>query len=183
MRPEKPRISRGAVAGTTFAILTDMNAIVDRLRADHEQLEELLLALAEATDAPDWDALEASWDALEARLLGHMEAEERGVLPLLDASHPAEVQHLLTEHAQLRGRIFELGIAIELHLARKPEVLALIDELRRHASEKDESIYRLAGDRESSAVGRGLLSSLERALLLRSAPPPGERQTAAPLDR
>ena len=85
----------------------------ERLKADHQQLDGLLLALARATETPDWDALEASWDAIEARLLCHMEAEELYLLPLLEPSHPREVKRVLTEHAQLRGRMAELRIAFE----------------------------------------------------------------------
>jgi hypothetical protein len=141
-----------------------MNQIGQRLREDHEQLGKLLLALAAATEAPNQDALEASWDALEARLLCHMEAEEHYLLPLLEASHPLEVKQVLTEHAKLRDRIAELGIAIELHLARRPEILALVDELERHATQEDRLLYGPAGDRASVAVAHSLLGALKSAL-------------------
>jgi len=138
-----------------------MIQVGERLRADHQKLDGMLRALAQATVAPEWDAIEASWDALEARLLCHMQAEERYLLPLLEASHPAEVKRISTEHAQLRGRVAELGIAVELHLARPEEILTLVDALRRHTAYEDEALYRLAGDRASAAVGHDLLAALK----------------------
>ncbi len=141
-----------------------MNQVHARLAKDHEELHALLECLAEDVEAPECGELEATWGALEARLLRHIDAEERYLLPLLEASHPAEVARNRAEHARIRDLVAELGIAVELHSARKPAVMQLIELLTRHAQHEDEVLYRLAGAKASVAVAHSVFATLKDAL-------------------
>jgi len=141
-----------------------MNQARAKLLKDHEELDALLERLSEDVEAPSQGELETTWAALESRLLRHLEAEERFLLPLVEASNPAEVQRTLDEHARIRSSIAELGVAIELHCARKPELVELIRFLRAHAKHEDEALYQLAGDKASVAVEHSILETLKNAL-------------------
>ena len=148
-----------------------MNSVGERLTQDHQQLAVLLERLSQAAEACDREALVATWTELEPRLTCHMEAEERYLLPLVEADHPAEVKRTLLEHAQIRDRIAELGLAIELHSVRSGDIRALIDMLQAHAKHEDEKLYVIAGDKVSVAGEHRVLSTLRTALrsALRSA--------------
>jgi Hemerythrin HHE cation binding domain len=153
-----------------------MSQIRDRLGEDHEEIRALLQHLAEDAEAPNSAELEASWDTLEVRLLRHMEAEERYLLPLLEASHAVEAERIRVEHARIRGTIARLGIAIELHAARKSDLSRLIELLNAHSAYEDAALYELAGDKASVAVGHSITATLkglrsavrQRAQILRS---------------
>jgi len=142
-----------------------MNSIRAKLAKDHEELDALLERLAEDIESPAKDALAASWAAVESRLIRHLEAEERFLLPLLEVSHPKEVARTRAENSQIRDSIAELGVAIELHTAREPQISELIRFLRAHAQHEDEALYRLAGERASSHVEHGILEGLKQVVL------------------
>jgi hemerythrin-like domain-containing protein len=148
-----------------------MNSVADRLTKDHQDLEALLRCLAEDADAPDCGTLEATWSAFEASMTRHLEAEERYLLPLLEASHPAVVERTRFDHARIRNLITALGIAVELHTARKPAILELIALLREHAKHEDEAIYPLAGDKASVIVEHRIAEMLRGALHRTSSAP------------
>ena len=120
-----------------------------------------LMRLAEDAEAPDASPLEASWDALEARLMRHLEAEETYLLPLLEASHPNEVARTLAEHRRIRDIVAAVGISIELHSVRKPELLALVELLNAHAAYEDTQLYPLAADKASVAVEHSVSATLK----------------------
>lgn len=141
-----------------------MNQARAKLAKDHEELDALLERLAEDTEAPGQGELEATWAVLESRLLRHLEAEERFLLPLVEASHPLEVQRTRDEHARIRSNLAELGVAIELHCARKPQLMELIRFLRAHAKHEDEALYQLAGEKASVAVEHSILETLKNAV-------------------
>lgn len=138
-----------------------MNQLGTRLTQDHLEIAALLESLSQAADVSDRDALIASWSELEGRLIRHMDAEERYLLPLLEASHPAEVKRTRLEHARIRDLICELGVAVELHAVRSCDIQALIEVLRAHSQREDEELYVLAGDKASVAVEHRVLATLK----------------------
>lgn len=138
-----------------------MNPIKERLARDHRELESALEALARVADGSDSEALAGAWADVETRLSRHMQAEERYLLPLVMASHPAAAQLTLQEHSRIREIVAELGLAVELHTIRSHEILALIDWLRAHSHREDEELYAFAGEKASSAVEHGILSVLK----------------------
>ena len=160
-----------AALGMALATVPVMNSVGTKLRQDHQQLAVLLECLSQAAEASDREGLATTWAELEPRLIGHMDAEERYLLPLVEADHPAEVKQTLLDHAQIRDRRAELGLAIELHAVRCGDIRALIDLLQAHSKHEDEELYVLAGDKVSAAVEHRVVSTLRTALrsALRSA--------------
>jgi hemerythrin-like domain-containing protein len=141
-----------------------MNPIRARLAADHEELDALLTCLAEDIESPCKGQLVATWAAFESQLMRHLEAEERFLLPLVEAGNPGEVARTRAEHAQIRDAVAELGIAIELHNARKPNIVEFIAFLRQHAKHEDEALYQLAGQLASVSVETRILETLKNAV-------------------
>jgi hypothetical protein len=141
-----------------------MNQVRSKLAMDHEDLDALLQCLAEDVEAPGGRRLEATWAAFESRLIGHLDAEERFLLPLIEASNPDEINRIRADHARIRDSVTELGLAIELHAVRKSRIMELIHFMQAHAKHEDEALYRLAGDKASTAVEHSILESLKAAV-------------------
>jgi hypothetical protein len=135
------------------------------LAKDHEEIDALLESLAEDIESPGKGELTATWATFESRLIRHLEAEERFLLPLLEGRNPDEVERTRADHAHIRDAIAELGIAIELHTAREPHITELIRFLRAHAKHEDEALYRLAGDQAPEHVQHSVLEILKNAVL------------------
>lgn len=146
-----------------------MNPIAARLTKDHEELDALLHSLAQDAKAPFSDALQATWGAFENKLIRHMEAEERFLLPLLEVTDAAEVARIRREHARIRDSLTELGLAVELHTVREANVSELISVLEAHAKHENDALYRLAGDRASSAVDHGIAQLLRHGAAVAAA--------------
>ena len=148
-----------------------MNPVGTRLSQDHQELAALLERLSQAAEGSDRQALSATWAELEPRVIRHMEAEERYLLPLVEADHPAQAKRTLLEHAQIRDLIAELGVAVELHAVRSSDIQALIELLRGHSKREDEELYVLAGNKASVAVEHRILATLKTVVrsALRSA--------------
>jgi len=138
-----------------------MNSVAAKLTKDHQELEALLRCLAEDTQAPVPGTLQKTWSTFETKLIRHMNVEERLLLPLLEASEPAEVARIRQEHARIRDLVTELGLAVELHTVREANIAELIGLLRAHAGHEDGALYRLAGDKASAAVDDGVAQLLE----------------------
>jgi hypothetical protein len=95
-----------------------------------------------------------------------MSAEEQFLLPLLEASDPAEVARIRAEHLRIRDSLTELGLAVELHTVREPRITELVRLLEAHAEHENTALYRLAGDKASSAVEHGLAQLLKHGVSL-----------------
>jgi hemerythrin superfamily protein len=141
-----------------------MNTIAAKLSKDHEQLDALLEQLAQDAQACDRDALQATWGMLESRLIRHLEAEERYLLPLVDAQCPAEVAVTRLEHAQIRDSLCELGVAVEPHTIRETDVRKLIDLLQAHARREEVALYPVAGEKASVAVEHSISAAIKAAV-------------------
>jgi len=145
-----------------------MNDIKARLTQDHQDIDALLRCLAEDAAAPECRApLQSTWGQFETRLLGHMDAEERHLLPLIEATCPDEAARTRLEHVRIRHMVYELGVAIELHAARQPAIDALVKLLHEHAQREDVILYELAGQR-ASIVHQDRITSMLRAALHRA---------------
>jgi len=144
-----------------------MNSIRRQMALDHQVLAGLLRRLAEDAAAPSAEVLDATWAEFEPHLMHHFEAEERYLLPLIEADHPSEVERIRLEHARIRNLVTELGVRVELHTARQAAINDLIELLRAHAAHEDEALYQWAGDKASSAVEH----SVTRSTAARHVPP------------
>lgn len=122
----------------TVALAADVR---DRFRADHAQLEALLEKTRDAFQRNDRDAVAQAWAELDARLLTHMDAEERYMIAALNRSDARAARALIEEHRHLRTRLTEIGTAVDLHIARLETFRQFQDELRAHARHEDGALY------------------------------------------
>jgi hypothetical protein len=115
------------------------------LAAEHIAIDALLGELRDAVDAGDWRIVDAQWSGLEARLDAHLHFEEKIVLPrfaAVGAQEKKETDALLTEHAQIREQLEQLGLQIELqHASALWLVGEFIQHLRDHARREDNLLY------------------------------------------
>lgn len=127
---------------------TDLYTFMVRSHHHLDQLYAQLLAAMEA-NAPD---VRAIWTRFDHELLSHMEAEERFVLPAFARVDAKEAMAILNEHGAIRGQLLEIGVAIDLHLARYTRALDLVERLRAHAGREDHLLYRWADQNLDEAL-------------------------------
>ena len=118
----------------------------------HEQLRDLVTRLLAAMQANARADVMTLWNELEHKLLGHMEAEERFVLPAFAHVDYGEAAELLRDHGLIRENLLELGIAVDLHYIRYKRSQDFIDLLLRHAEREERLLYRWADDRLSPSI-------------------------------
>jgi hypothetical protein len=108
----------------------------------HVHLVKLLDDLDYQARCDDWTRISTCWRTFEAELAGHMEDEERLLLPAFGARHRAEADAIRAEHQAIRARVAELGVGLDLHQLRTGIIEQLIAELRAHARHEDLRLYR-----------------------------------------
>ena len=143
----------------------DKELLRDRLLEDHTRLNGILTRLLSAFEANDREDMAALWNQLEAGLTTHMAAEEKFLLPVLARTEPAEARELLLEHAEIRSRLLELGVRVDLHTIRLDTGRELIDLLRAHARREDEILYELADKNVDAETRASVLRALGAALV------------------
>lgn len=114
------------------------------LRADHRHLDHRFDEFIARTASGDWRDCDAIWDGFSSALEQHMTYEERSVFPAYERTSvsAAEVVHQLREeHKELRQRLANIGVAIQLHAARAEEMKELVSVLREHVERESQSIY------------------------------------------
>jgi hemerythrin-like domain-containing protein len=114
------------------------------LARDHRELNQLFDALLNALQADAREDALRLWSAFDDGLCRHMTLEETHVLPLLRNHDEREVNELLQEHEQIRAKLAELGVGVDLHEIRVQTVSDFIEQLRRHASREEALAYRWA---------------------------------------
>ena len=127
------------------------------MQASHHSLAGLARELLAAVRADDRDAMHALWCRFESQLLGHLEAEERYVLPAFGRIEPDAARGLIRQHGVLREQILETGIAIELHHVRLETIEQLLAALLEHARREEGLLYRWAStmlDRKLALAAR-----------------------------
>lgn len=119
----------------------DMHPARRHLAEDHARLERLYAELENALDSADLAVVQQAWTRFEKDLLGHLEAEERWLFPLMAADHAADVKELRLEHERLRHLVSEEGLAADLHTLRRETAQELLTELRAHGAHEDDTVY------------------------------------------
>ena len=118
----------------------------------HEQLRDQVARLLAAMQANARADVTTLWNELEHKLLLHMEAEERFVLPAFAHVDYGEAVALLRDHGLIRENLLELGIAVDLHYVRYERSQEFIALLLRHAEREERLLYRWGDDRLSPSV-------------------------------
>jgi hypothetical protein len=117
-------------------------------------MEGLLKRLSDDALSSDARDLRQTWSEFEGCLTRHLQFEERYLLPAVLASHPDEVQLVLTEHRRIRECVADLGVEIDLHVARRDAVEALIRRLREHAQNEERTLYYWTGEASRELLDR-----------------------------
>jgi hemerythrin superfamily protein len=132
---------------TSTAQLTDDHQTTEFylfMRASHESLAQLGEGVMLSLVADVRPQLHERWCELESKLLSHLEAEERYVLPAFARVDREEAFALIREHGKIRELLLELGISIELHYARLAPFQKFVEILRTHAAREEALLYRWA---------------------------------------
>lgn len=140
-----------------------MTAPETKLLEDHAEIERLLslLAIAVASNDESQD-LQCVWAQVERLILDHISTEEHEFFGLVARDHRAEVEELRAEHQHIRRALAELGMQVQLHSVRKPEVDALVTFLRHHAERENETLYRWLVERSDASLANAVRRMLER---------------------
>lgn len=139
--------------------MTNIHAL---LTTDHARLERIFRELENAVEGADQPTIQRDWDALERGLLAHLAAEEQLLFPLLEAEHPEEVARAVREHERMRTLFADLGVRTDLHLLRKDVAAELLDQLRKHATWEDQTLYPWAMAKASEPIRLSLRDALAR---------------------
>lgn len=119
-----------------------MHSVRSRLVEDYQEIIRLLQWLRDAADGAESPRIHEVWGLCKQRLTEHMEAEERYLLPILEAQYPREAECVRRDHAEIRSRVAELGVHYELRLLRKTMTQDLMDLVSMHAAWEEKTLYR-----------------------------------------
>lgn len=146
---------------------TQEKSVRDMLLHDHERLAKLARRVATCVDANDVHEALVAWKPLEDGVLAHFDSEEMYILPALEPTDPGEVGELRAEHDKLRATLGELGMALELHTARKSAFDDFAARIQKHADREEALMYRWAEEHAPrpivETIGRRLSAAWERA--------------------
>lgn len=141
-----------------------MGTVKSHLLEDHREIERLLVELRDAVEGAEAPTIQQIWSAFERRLMAHLDAEDRYLLPLIESARPEASRKIREEHAQIRRQVAQLGLECDLHMVRKSKADDLINRLRRHAAWEDEQFYPFLDDLTRRPVVGRLRSAVTRAL-------------------
>jgi hemerythrin superfamily protein len=128
------------------------SSIGQRLLADHMHLDTLFERLLQDVRSGDWAACQRTWGQFEEELLDHIDVEEVYLLPPFENEHPAETAALRQEHATIGYLLADMGVRLELHAVKEPNVQRLMALLRSYAAKEDRLLYEWAKQLPSEMV-------------------------------
>lgn len=120
------------------------DSIAEHFGQEHAELEQRLEQLRNAADSADRTALVKEWEQFERGLRAHLEAEEAHLFPTVEAAVPEAVREAREAHADIRRRLDELGLQVQLHTVRFETIDAFLERLRAHKDAEDAGLYRAA---------------------------------------
>ncbi len=125
----------------TTTNLDPQTSLRQQLVAEHERFDRSFDELLAAFRANAQDDVRRLWNELDAGLSGHMDFEERAILPPFRLLHLREAEALLAEHERIRSLLTELGMGIDLHMIRAEVANDFVELLRSHARREDALMY------------------------------------------
>jgi len=143
------------------------------LADDHQRLDHLFEAIVAAASRDDTADLREDWSTFERALLRHLDAEEVHLLRVFAQHAPEEARGLTAEHAEIREKLTELGVDLDLHSLKAERVGAFVGQLRAHARREESLIYPWAARQLGEEAHAGLRRALEASG--RSGPAPAVR--------
>jgi polyisoprenoid-binding protein YceI len=137
------------------------DSIRTALADDRERLERRFQSIVATAARGDSSDLREEWSFFESELLGHLDAEEAHIIRVFADDDPAGARALLAGHTQIRARLTELGIDLDLHCLKAERVSAFVGELRAHGRLEEELLYPWADRRLDRRVRAQFRSALE----------------------
>jgi hemerythrin-like domain-containing protein len=137
------------------------------LARDHRELDQLFDALPNALRADAREDALRLWAAFDDGLCRHMALEERHILPVLGQQDAEEVARLSREHDEIRAKLAELGVDVDLHTISAQMVSDFIGQLRSHAQREEALAYRWAEANLPVAEQQKIRTGLSAASALR----------------
>jgi hypothetical protein len=134
---------------------------VDLLAKHHRALDRQLDTLVVRAEGGDGSELRAAWTVFERELLRHLEQEEAEILPAFARHDAAEARAILAEHAEIRGALLEMGLALDLHNLRAEAVEAFARQLKAHAAREDCAFYAWAATHTAPDTWQSIKRSLK----------------------
>ncbi len=122
----------------------DPEGLWELLTREHDRLDQLFEQLLNALQADARQDALRLWAAFDDGLCQHMELEEEILLPALQEQRPEEAAALAKEHAEIRTKLADLGVALDLHETRSDVVGDFVAQLRSHAQRENELAYQWA---------------------------------------
>ena len=141
---------------------TQEGAVGGLLSRDHARLEHRFQSIVTDASIDDPAAFRREWQVFEAEVLRHFDAEEGEILPAFAREQPLEARLLLEEHEQLRNRMTQLGVDLDLHCLPPEQVATFVESLRVHAHHEDEVLYPWADGCLSDAARGRLRATLSQ---------------------
>ena len=135
---KKARASGGAPFGL------EAEATIIALRAEHADLDALASSVMARVVEGDPKGVREAIADLQARVLAHLDGEERELLVAYGLASPQDARELLREHADIRRALAEFDVAVDLHLLRASTTEDVLRRLRAHAAREDAGLYRWA---------------------------------------
>jgi hypothetical protein len=127
-----------------------LSSLESMLAGDHHRLDRAFQAIVTRAEGGDFQQLECEWVAFQSALLQHLDAEEKNMLPELAKDRPDAARTLRDEHEDIRVKLLQLGVDLDLHCLRAERVEAFVEALRAHAHREENIFYpwvdrRMAG--------------------------------------
>ncbi len=118
-----------------------LSSLEGMLAGDHDRLDRAFAAIVTRAEGGDHEQLEAEWFKFQDALLGHLDAEERHLIPALAEDRPREAQTLLDDHRLIRLQLLQLGVDLDLHCLSAERVTTFVEALRAHADREEHIFY------------------------------------------
>jgi len=141
-------------------LLGGKKTLRDLMTRDHRRLEKLFDELLEAFHADAREELSRLWTALEEGLGAHLDAEDRWALEAFARVDAPEAAALRAEHIDIRHRLAELGVGVDLHAVPERVAQGFIAALRAHARREDALLYRWIDAQLDREAARHLMDHL-----------------------
>jgi hypothetical protein len=104
------------------------------------------------------------WRRFRDELERHLEVEERMLLPLFAATHPAEAANCLALHGELKGLVVKANSELELHARQAPSLLALQRLQRQHGRRTEHLLYPWAVEALDPAAWKSVRTEMRKLL-------------------
>lgn len=122
----------------------------EHLRSDHVEFSDRFADVCGRARTGDWRDLDDVWGGFSRAVREHLAFEEHELFAAYaerDADNHARVERLRTEHDEIRRRLDELGIEIQLKCIRASTIDAFVALMKRHAETENTYLYPWAESR------------------------------------